>query len=137
MKTPEEIRVAVIAECERLCPNVEDIFEIAGRLLFLEREGYGFTINMAFEKGVSIDIVYVPLTDSTDWSIEWAYRLLGLEARDERERATKLVKVLEEIDHICFEVAENPDYTFADNDAELLHGIASRGIEDYKKGEQS
>lgn len=76
----EKIKAEVLAECQRLCPNRGDRYELNGPLLVIENFGSGWLFNMSLPEGTEIDLVSVARY-TQDWSFVWAYRLLGLESR--------------------------------------------------------
>ena len=149
MKTIEEKRLALLAECATLCPNEGDKINILGDAALLLNCGDSiWKLNWKYMDGK------IWLSESLpDWLVDFAYRLLGLETRDAvaesedkrhelrtaieslvgikyelESRNAALVAALEEIRNICTEVDEHPDYTFAEDDAKLFIGICDRAL---------
>ncbi len=89
MKTVEEMRVAVLAECETICPNVGDFSRV--RLLWIgkiERTSevgfdphYDGKIWAIFAHGGG-EILYFIHEDSDEAIIDFAYMLFGFAERD-------------------------------------------------------
>lgn len=89
-KTDDEIEAAVLAECERLCPNkgdkcrINDVLRIdscvAGKWAIATHGGH---------------VVCFISNESSDGVFQAAYRILGLEAKAEGEKVAKLVEALE------------------------------------------
>ena len=103
MKTVEEMRVAVLAECETICPNVGDFSRV--RLLWIgkiERTSevgfdphYDGKIWAIFAHGGG-EILYFIHEDSDEAIIDFAYMLFGFAERDavEAER-TEMMKTVD------------------------------------------
>jgi len=130
MKTIEE---KVLAECERLCPEMNtraDLYE--GAYIRLDLDGYSIYHYWGADRGNSTCVCSISrnnriATNPTAYAA--FYRLLGLESVELEARNAALVKALGEIKTICVEVRENPDYTFNGNEGEMFERICTRAIE--------
>jgi len=134
-KTTEEKKAAVLAECERLCPKIdqveliEDIAATVQRVLFESRPDDVWEFLM----GGRYTIVWAGMDN-----IEYVrlYRLLGLEARELREELeaekaanAKLVEALTEI-----KVAELGHFEGWEDLCDRISNIAETALEAHKKG---
>lgn len=95
-KTIEEMKAAVLAYCERFCPNEFDTAHL--EIGMLERRSLDGVFYWLSVHGLSTIAIH---NNSYDDDIFAAYRLLGLEARDaveaERAKAAKLVEAIRSI----------------------------------------
>ncbi len=115
MKTVEEMRVAVLAECETICPNVGDFSRV--RLLWIgkiERTSevgfdphYDGKIWAIFAHGGG-EILYFIHEDSDEAIIDFAYMLFGFAERDavEAEKARLLKRYKARIKRLRADDAE-------------------------------
>lgn len=95
MKTPEEIRLAVLKECKLLCPNIgaqhwitDDVLVEMSSPDHWEFRGRGEPYGMCSISSGAIN---------TQWKVEMAYRLLNLEAKEIRARAQGLAEVVQKV----------------------------------------
>lgn len=110
-KTEQEMMTAVLAECNRRCPTYEWVSLNPLRLVRIRDQdmlGYNFGgVEAAWAIMYRVDIVCF-IYDGTDAAlISFAYRILGLEARDAVE---ELQKELEEAKLYRFKTMEEPAF---------------------------
>ncbi len=109
-KTPEEKKIAVLAFCEQVCPHLGHYHRLNGLIsivAYMDHESVGYSIHrQTVENGVGHRLATIGdgiPASSDDWWI--AYRLLGLEARELREKlqAEKAAsaKLVEDLEDAC------------------------------------
>ena len=116
-KTIEEMKKAVLAYCEEVCPKFQDSYEIEGIVTLYREHGgirvYNFDTNtMIFTSGKS----------NREGSIRYHYRLLGLAERDAVSTyKSSLQSDLKSMTAIVSSVkkGEQPDYVHVSKLAEL------------------
>ena len=78
MKTVEEKRASLLAECETLCPNEGDKINLLGDAALLSNCGDGiWKLDWKYMDGK----IWL-CAETSDWLVEVVYRLLGLSERD-------------------------------------------------------
>ena len=129
MKTVEEMRKSVLAECETICPNVGDFSRV--RLLWIgkiERTSevgfdphYDGKIWAIFAHGGG-EILYFIHEDSDEAIIDFAYMLFGFAERDavEAERA----EMMKTVDALSAMVSVDP-VSFAELEAKNAALVAA------------
>lgn len=148
MKTLEKIRPLVFAEIARICPEDRD-YNVSlddGVQLIKNMHGtYGY-IDWKLANAANMPPIASISTNElsrgpyTTFNFLIFYRMLGLEARDERERAAKLIARVEKLitpkeEAILF--ARSAGSTAVASLLGQINGSLTSAIEDYKKGEQS
>lgn len=103
MKTPEEIRLAVLKECERLCPTKMGRFLI-GDGMYIKHGMNGWVISAV--DGTELFDLLIFNENSAPAILLSAYRILNIEARELEERAQGLV----DGEHFVDVKLQNPSY---------------------------
>ena len=143
-KTIEEIRKAVLAYCDEVCPQGAR-HDVVANDVTIGWMGHGDTMDGGLRMYFFADWMYID-ADMDDRTALLAYRLLGLDKRDaleaERGKSVKLVEAFEEI--------KKPWYIFnlgkrasLKNTLEqyktrcmAIQDIVSRALEAYKEGKK-
>jgi hypothetical protein len=98
-KTIEEIKAAVIAECERVCEKGTNIFRIGGGVYIHRYTKRKAALMLKHDDGH--DSIATVNLDGPCQNLELFHKALGLESRDavdaEKAKSAKLVEALEEI----------------------------------------
>ncbi len=129
-KTIEEIRKAVLAYCDEVCPQGAR-HDVVANDVTIGWMGHGDTMDGGLRMYFFADWMYID-ADMDDRTALLAYRLLGLDKRDaleaERGKSVKLVEALTKIR----KMRKTDRYW----DGESMTKIAALALEAYKEGKK-
>lgn len=131
-KSPEEIKSAVLKECERVCPKPETGAEIGKKMSIYRPSSDLWIIETERWTGQNdvICSVSVGIPEHDDnW--ELAYRILNIEAREFEERANGLVGALKNANLAIIDVLQHGD---SSDKLRIAHKINSEALNQWKGG---